>query len=163
MIMTKGITEYCQQFLTIENSYQKVYPNNLEKWVNSFAFFYIERCRWRTTLDFEILSSLDTLRMLSARFNSLAFNTTLESILLDLRGAYDIFLTFYVWVLLLIVHPWNSSPLRSNLLQPQCTCTVPPNSERPHGVLLCERVNALRYSLFHLLNCLITTASELSE
>ena len=25
----------------------------------------------------------------------------------------------------------------------------------------CERVNELRHSLFHLLNCLITTASEL--
>ena len=30
-------------------------------------------------------------------------------------------------------------------------------------VLLCERVNDLRNSLFHLLNCLITTASELRE
>ena len=30
-------------------------------------------------------------------------------------------------------------------------------------VLLCERVNDLRYSLFHLLNCFITTASELRE
>ncbi len=30
-------------------------------------------------------------------------------------------------------------------------------------VLLCKRVNDLRYSLFHLLNCLITTASELRE
>ena len=30
-------------------------------------------------------------------------------------------------------------------------------------VLLCERVNDLRHSLFHLLNCLITTASELME
>ena len=29
--------------------------------------------------------------------------------------------------------------------------------------LLCERVNDLRHSLFHLLNCLITTASELRE
>ena len=28
-------------------------------------------------------------------------------------------------------------------------------------VLLCERVNHLRHSFFHLLNCLITTASEL--
>ena len=28
-------------------------------------------------------------------------------------------------------------------------------------VLLCERVNDLRHSLFHLFNCLITTASEL--
>ena len=30
-------------------------------------------------------------------------------------------------------------------------------------VLLCERVNDLRHILFHLLNCLITTASELRE
>ena len=30
-------------------------------------------------------------------------------------------------------------------------------------VLLCERVNDLRHSLFHLLNCLITTASEVKE
>ena len=30
-------------------------------------------------------------------------------------------------------------------------------------VLLCERVNDLHHSLFHLLNCLIMTASELRE
>ena len=30
-------------------------------------------------------------------------------------------------------------------------------------VLLCERVSELRHSLFHLLNCLITTAPELRE
>ena len=30
-------------------------------------------------------------------------------------------------------------------------------------VLLYDRVNDLRHSLFHLLNCLITTASELRE
>ena len=30
-------------------------------------------------------------------------------------------------------------------------------------VVLCERVNDLRHSLFHLLNCLITTASELGN
>ena len=30
-------------------------------------------------------------------------------------------------------------------------------------VLLCERVNDLRHSLFHLFNCLITTDSELRE
>ncbi len=30
-------------------------------------------------------------------------------------------------------------------------------------VLLCERVNDLRPRLFHLLNCLITTTSELRE
>ena len=35
--------------------------------------------------------------------------------------------------------------------------------EGPMEVLLCERVNDVRHSLFHLLNCLITTASELRE
>ena len=35
--------------------------------------------------------------------------------------------------------------------------------EGPIEVLLCELVNNLRHSLFHLLNCLITTASELME
>ena len=43
------------------------------------------------------------------------------------------FQTFFVWALLLIVHTWNSSPLRSNLLQLQCTCTVPTASGWPHG------------------------------
>ena len=33
----------------------------------------------------------------------------------------------------------------------------------PMEVLLCERVSDLRHSLFHLLNCLITTTSELRE
>ena len=37
-------------------------------------------------------------------------------------------------VILLIVHTWNSIPLRSNLLRLQCTCsTVPTTSARPHG------------------------------
>ena len=35
--------------------------------------------------------------------------------------------------------------------------------EGPIDVLLCERVNDLCHSLFHLLNCLITTASELRD
>ena len=44
------------------------------------------------------------------------------------------FLTFFRMAILLIVHTWNSSPLRSYLLQLQCTCcTVPTTSGRPHG------------------------------
>ena len=40
----------------------------------------------------------------------------------------------FIWALLLIVHTWNSSPLRSNLLRLQCTCcTIPTTSGRPHG------------------------------
>ena len=35
--------------------------------------------------------------------------------------------------------------------------------EGPMEVLLCERVSDLCHSLFHLLNCLIMTASELRE
>ena len=35
--------------------------------------------------------------------------------------------------------------------------------EGPMEVLLCERVNDLCHSLFHLLNSLITTASKLRE
>ena len=35
--------------------------------------------------------------------------------------------------------------------------------EGPIEVLFCERVNDLYRSLFHLLNCLITTTSELRE
>ena len=42
--------------------------------------------------------------------------------------------TSFVWALLLIVHTWNSSPLPSNLLRLQCTCSiVPTTSRRPHG------------------------------
>ena len=53
----------------------------------------------------------------------------------DIRGVYDNFPDFFfVWALLLIVHSWNSSPLRSNHLRLQCTCcTVPTTSGRPHG------------------------------
>ena len=47
------------------------------------------------------------------------------------------FQPFFVWALLLIVHSWNSSPLRSNLLLLQCTCsTVSTTSRRLHGSLL---------------------------
>ena len=35
--------------------------------------------------------------------------------------------------------------------------------ESPMEVLLCESVNDFRHSLFHLLNCLITTACEFRE
>ena len=74
------------------------------------------------------------------------------------------FQTFFVLALLLIVHTWNSSPLRSNLLRLQCTCcSVPTTSENSMEVLLCERINDQRHSLFHHLNCFKTTASELRE
>ena len=47
-----------------------------------------------------------------------------------------------------------------------CNALVAPFQQLLKGsmeVLLCERVHNLRHSLFHLFNCLITTASELKE
>ena len=44
------------------------------------------------------------------------------------------FQTFFVREISLIVHTWNSSPLRSNLLRLLCTCcTVPTTFGSPHG------------------------------
>ena len=52
----------------------------------------------------------------------------------QVQGSFNKFLDILVWTLLLIVYTWNSSSLRSNLLQLQCTCcTVPTTSGRPHG------------------------------
>ena len=86
----------------------------------------------------------------------------LEHATKDIRGSLNIFLDlFFVWPLLLIVHTGNSSPFRSNLLRQQCI-VVPFQQllKGPMEVNLCERVNDFRHSLFHLFNCLITTASE---
>ena len=52
------------------------------------------------------------------------------------------------------------------LISSGCNALIVPYQqlvEGPMEVLLCERVNGLRHSLFHLLNCLITTAYELRE
>ena len=49
-------------------------------------------------------------------------------------GTLNKFLDFFRMALLLIVHTWNSSSFRSNLLRLQCACcTVPTTSGRPHG------------------------------
>ena len=43
------------------------------------------------------------------------------------------FQNIFVWALLLRVHTWNSSILRSNLFRLQCTCcAVPTTSRRPY-------------------------------
>ena len=51
----------------------------------------------------------------------------------DLRGSLNKFPDFFVWALLLIVHTWNSSSLRNNLLRLQCTCCTVQTTGRPHG------------------------------
>ena len=65
---------------------------------------------------------------------------------------------------LLIVHTLNSSPFRSNILRLQTLVGMFQQIlEGTMEVLLCERINDLRHSLFNLLNCLITTACELKS
>ncbi len=83
-------------------------------------------------------------------------------------GEYEVhtisFQTFFVWALLLIVTHETLVPFE--VISSGCNELVVPFQqllEGPMEILLCERVNDLRHSLFHLLNCLITTASELRE
>ena len=68
------------------------------------------------------------------------------------RVTYEVhtisFATYFVWALLLIVHTWNSSPLRSNLLRLQCTCcTVPTTSGVMTSLLLVHLSSSLTGSL----------------
>ena len=52
------------------------------------------------------------------------------------------FQTFFVWILLLIVHTWNSTPFQSNLLWLQCThSTIPTTSGRPSWKSSCVSVS----------------------
>ena len=71
---------------------------------------------------------------------------------------------FFIWALLWIVH--NETLVPFEVISFGCNALIVPFQqllEGPMEVLLCEHVNDLRHSRFHLLNCVITTASELSE
>ena len=83
---------------------------------------------------------------------------------LYIRGAYDKFLDFFIWQFYrLYTHetlvPFEVIYSGFNAL----VALFQQLLEGPMEVLLCERVNDLRHRLFHLLNCLITTPSELRE
>ena len=70
------------------------------------------------------------------------------------------FQTFFLWALLLIVH--NKTLVPFEVISSGCNALILFQEflEGRMEVLLCERVNDLRRNLFHLLNCLITTASK---
>ena len=73
--------------------------------------------------------------------------------------------TFFVCALLLIVHT-HETLVPFEVISSGSTAFIAPFQQFLEGlmeVLLCERVNDLRHSLFHLLNCLITNACELRE
>ena len=92
-----------------------------------------------------------------------------STLLLSSMTIYEVhtisFQTFFVWALLLIVHALKTL-VPFEVISSGCNAIVVPFQqllEGPMEVLLGERVNDLRHSLFHLLNCLIMTASELRE
>ena len=85
-------------------------------------------------------------------------------IYIDIRGSLNKFPDFFVLAILLIVHTSKSIPLE--VISSGCNAFVVPIQqllEDPMEVLLCERSNDLRHSLFHLFNSLLTTASELTH
>ena len=82
-----------------------------------------------------------------------------------LRGSIDKFPDFFCMGTF-IDSTHNETLLPFQVISPGINALVVPFQQLLEGsmeVLLCERVNDLRHSLFHLLNCLITTASELKE
>ena len=66
------------------------------------------------------------------RLVTVIFSSCNRKIYTYIRGSLNKCPDFLVCALLLIVHTRNSSPLRSDLLRLQCTCTVPTISGRPH-------------------------------
>ena len=67
-------------------------------------------------------------------YQSMCISINISLCLSMYKGHKISFQTFFVWALLLIEYTWNSSSLRSNLLQLHWTCcTVPTTSARPHG------------------------------
>ena len=82
----------------------------------------------------------------------------------QLRGAYDKFPDFFR--VGIFIDSTHMNLVSFEEISSGCNALVVQFQqllEGPMEVLLCERVNDLRNSLFHLLNCLITTASELRE
>ena len=82
-----------------------------------------------------------------------------------IRGAYDKFTDFFRMDTF-IDSTTHEAIVPFEVISSGCNALGVPfqkHLEGPMEVLLCERVNDLRHSLFHLLNSLITTASELRE
>ena len=76
-----------------------------------------------------------------------------------IRGAYVNFPDFFRMGTHKTLDPFK-------VISSGCNALIVPFQQLPEGpmeVLLCERINYLRHSLFPPLNCLLTTASELRE
>ena len=77
-----------------------------------------------------------------------------------------IYICIYIYIYIYIYMYAHETLVPFEVISSGCNALVAPFQqllEGPMEVLLCERVNDLRHSLFHLLNCLITTASEIRE
>ena len=82
-----------------------------------------------------------------------------------IRGAYDKFPDFFCMGTF-IDSTYMKTIVPFEVISSGCNALVVVFQQLLEGlmeVLLCERVNDLHHSLYHLLNCLIMTASELRE
>ena len=81
-----------------------------------------------------------------------------------IRGSLDKFSDFFCMGI--VIDSTHETLLPFEVISSSCNALVVPFQQLLEGameLLLWERVNDLRPSLFHLLNCLITTALELRE
>ena len=120
--LSRGTVCYAQMFSGFSGDGNSIYNiiRLLKKKYSASVFFVQISCM-----------SIGFLRGLFRK--KLTFYSLFIFILVNVRWSLNKFPDFFVWALLLIVHTLNSSPLRSNLLQLQCTrCTVPTTSESPH-------------------------------
>ena len=104
-----------------------------------------------------------TNKTISARkmTNKFIWTRQLSGLSLEIRESLNKFPDFFVWAVYWYYS--HETLVLIEVISSGCNALVVPFQqllESPFEVLLCERVNGLRHSLFCLLNCLITTACE---
>ena len=118
---------YVAPSISFQTIFVQTFKIVVDSWKFSILLLYI---LWDDCPIFMILASNEHLQQ-ELEYSLIVTAGEFQKCNLDVRTLKK---TFFVWALLLIVHIWNSSPLRSNLLRLQCTCcTVPTTSARPHG------------------------------
>ena len=148
--MENNVTEYCFFFLEVISFAQWIYLHRAlyQEYLNirnlNYLFLLAKLFPVSSWMSGKILEWRLNQLGFDPSFWNLAYLATLKSLDTTKQSfcgwlyIYEVhtisFQTFFVWALLLVVHSWNSSTIRSNLLRQHYTCfTVPTTSARPHG------------------------------
>ena len=128
--VTKFISTYIRYFMTNLEPWHTQTHTYLSIYLSIYLFIYLSIYLFQSvhiylSVYLSICSSIYLFKSVHI-YLSIYLSIYLMSIIL--RGSLNKFPDFFVWALLLIVHPWNSSPLRSNLLRLQCTCLYRSNN-----------------------------------